>query len=302
MAIKWCVIVNPNAGSVDDVAALEQSLRRLDSFDLKQTRAPHDAGALAKQAVVEGISHIAAAGGDGTLNEIINGVAEYLDRITLAVIPLGTGNDLARSLGMPENLDQAIDLISAGHARLIDVLRLRNRDLSRLFLNSSAGGFVTKANEKLTTESKDWLGSVAFFVAAARTLPEMEQYHLRVKFDQDESQAFEAYNLIIANGRTMGGGIPVAPAARLDDGLMDVVIVPAMPLPKLAVVFSRVLMGADPGKDLVVHQARQTLVSSRPNFALNVDGEVIGEAPALFDVLEKSLRVVVNPEEEKMFT
>ncbi|RPI28746.1 MAG: diacylglycerol kinase family lipid kinase [Acidobacteria bacterium] len=301
-AVKWCVIVNPNAGSVDDITALEKSLGRLDSFELKETRGPKDAGELAKRAVGEGITHVAAAGGDGTLNEILNGVADHLEEITLGVLPLGTGNDFANSVGMPTDHDQAIDILAAGKSRMVDVLRLRNRDLSSLFLNTSAGGFVTKANEKLTTESKDWLGSVAFFVAAARTLPEMEEYQLRVKFDEDEFQEFGAYNVVVANGRTMGGGIPVAPQAKLDDGLMDVMIVPAMPLAKLAVVLPQILVGIHPGGgDVIVRQAKRMLISSQPNFNLNVDGEVIGEAPALFDVLPKALRVVVNPDAATAF-
>jgi len=301
-AVKWCVIVNPQAGSVDDVQALEKSLGLLESFELKETRGPKDASRLASQAIEEGITHVAAAGGDGTLNEILNGLDACLDVVTIAVLPLGTGNDFARSVGMPTDHNEAIELLAAGHTRQVDVVRMRNRDLSRLFLNTSAGGFITKAGEKLTTELKDWLGSVAFFVAAAQALPEMEQYQLRVKFDEDEIQQFGAYNLVVANGRTMGGGIPVAPAAKLDDGLMDILIVPVMPLPKLAVVVPQILAGIHPGGgDVVMRQAKRMRVSSEPNFHLNVDGEVIGEAPALFDVMEKALRVVVNPEAQEAF-
>lgn len=300
--VKWFVIVNPQAGSVDDVADLEKSLGRLDSFELAETQGPKDATRLARQAIEQGITHIAAAGGDGTLNEILNGIGDRLQSVTIAVLPLGTGNDFANSLGMPKDHNQAIEILAAGHVRPVDVLRMRNRDLSRLFLNTSAGGFVTKAGEKLTTELKDWLGSMAFFVAAAQSLPEMEEYQLQVKFDEDEIQEFGAYNLIVANGRTMGGGIPVAPSAKLDDGLMDVVIVPAMGLAKLALVLPQILAGKHSGGgEVIVRQARRMRVSSQPNFYLNVDGEVIGEAPAVFDVTEKALRVVVNPKVKEAF-
>jgi len=301
--VKWCVIVNPQAGSVDDVAALQESLGRLDSFELKETRGPKDGTRLAKRAIEEGITHLAAAGGDGTLNEVLNGAVGCLDSVTIAVLPLGTGNDFARSVGMPADHNEAIEILAAGQTRHVDVLRLRNRDLSRLFLNTSAGGFITKAGQKLTTELKDWLGSVAFFVAAAQSLPEMEEYQLRVKFDQDEFQEFGAYNLVVANGRTMGGGIPIAPAAKLDDGLMDIVIVPAIPRPKFSVVIPQILVGRHPGGgDVIMRQARRMVVTSQPNFHLNVDGEVIGEAPALFDVMEKALKVVVNPKAEEAFS
>lgn len=301
--VKWFVIVNPQAGSVDDVAELEKSLDRLDSFELAETQAPRDATRLARQAIQDGITHIASVGGDGTLNEVLNGIGDCLNSVTIAVLPLGTGNDFGGSIGMPKDHNQAVDILNAGHVRPVDVLRMRNRDLSRLFLNSSAGGFITKAGEKLTTELKDWLGSMAFFVAGAQSLPEVEQYQLQIKFDEDAIQEFAAYNLIVANGPTMGGGIPVAPGAKLDDGLMDVVIVPVMPLAKLALVLPQVLAGKHPGGgDVIVRQAKRMRISSQPNFNLNVDGEVIGEAPAVFDVMEKVLRVVVNPEAKDAFS
>jgi diacylglycerol kinase (ATP) len=299
-SVKWCVIVNPGAGSVDDVTELEKSLGRLDSFELKETRGPRDAGVLARQAIDEGITHIAGAGGDGTLNEILNGVSEHLSRVTLGVLPLGTGNDFAAAIGMPKGHAEAVEILAAGESAKVDVVRLRNREISHYFLNTSAGGFTTVVDEKLTAESKDWLGVIAFYLAAARALPDMEEYRLRVKFDNEEFEELAAFNLVVANGRTMGGGVPVAPNARLDDGLMDVLIFPTMPIAKLAVVVPQVLLGRHTGSaDLIHRQAQQMIITSEPSFSLNADGEIIGEAPAIFDVLPKALSVVINPGEAR---
>jgi diacylglycerol kinase (ATP) len=301
--VKWCVIVNPGAGSVDDVTELEKSLGRLDSFELKETRGPRDAGALARQAIDEGITHIAGAGGDGTLNEILNGISGHFDQVTLGVLPLGTGNDFAAAIGMPKGHEESVEILRAGETATVDIVRVRNAELEHYFLNTSAGGFTTAVDEKLTAESKDWLGVVAFYLAAARALPDLKEYRLRVKFDDEEFQELNAFNLVVANGRTMGGGVPVAPNASLSDGRMDVFIIPAMPLAKLAVVVPQVLLGRHTDSGDVLHrQAQQMIVSSEPSFDLNADGEIIGAAPAIFDVVPRALTVVINPAEAKAIT
>jgi diacylglycerol kinase (ATP) len=137
---------------------------------------------------------------------------------------------------------------------------------------------------------------LAFYVAGARALPELTEYRMTLKFDQNEPFEVSAYNIVVSNGSTIAGGIPVAPEASLDDGLMDILVIPSIPLAKLALTLPLILAGRHVGNtDLIIRKARTFRVSSSPNFALNTDGEVIGEAPALYDVLPKSLRVIANP-------
>lgn len=293
---EWCVIVNPNAGSLDETAALHKALKRLGSYQTVETAKPGDAERAAEEAVKAGIPKIVAAGGDGTLNEVINGIKDRREEVVVGLIPLGTGNDFARSLGIEPGYDQAIDFLLQGTTRPVDLFRLRNRDLTRLFINTSAGGFTTIVDEKLTSESKDWLGALAFYVAGARALPELAEYRMTVKFDQQEPLEVNAYIIVVSNGSTIAGGIPIAPDAKVDDGLMDILIIPALPLPKLAVALPLILAGRHVGNtDLILRKARTLRVTSCPNFALNTDGEVIGETPVLYDVLPGSLQVIANP-------
>jgi len=293
---EWCVIANPNAGSLDEMTALRDALRRLGSHQTVETSAPGDAERAAEEAAKAGIPKIVAAGGDGTLNEVVNGLKDRREDVVVGIIPVGTGNDFARELGIEPGYEQAIDFLLQGATRSVDLLRLRNRDLSRLFVNTSAGGFTTIVDDKLTAESKDWLGALAFYVAGARALPELTEYRMTLKFDQNEPFEVNAYNVVVSNGSTIAGGIPVAPEASLDDGLMDILVIPSIPLAKLALTLPLVLTGRHVGNtDLIIQKARNFRVSSTPNFALNTDGEVIGEAPALYDVLPKGLKVIANP-------
>ncbi len=293
---ELCVIANPNAGSLDEMTALRDALRRLGPHQIVETSVPGDAERAAEEAAKAGIRKIVAAGGDGTLNEVVNGLKDRREDVVVGIIPVGTGNDFARELGIEPGYEQAINFLLEGATRSVDLLRLRNRDLTRLFVNTSAGGFTTIVDEKLTSESKDWLGALAFFVAGARALPELTEYRMTIKFDQKKPIEVNAYNIVVSNGSTIAGGIPVAPEAKLDDGLMDILIIPVIPLPKLAVILPLILTGHHVGNtDLIIQKARTFSLSSSPNFVLNTDGEVIGEAPALYDVLPKSLRVIANP-------
>ena len=245
---EWCVIANPKAGSLEDVGALEKEFDRLGSYQLVETANPGDGERAAKEAVASGIRRIVSVGGDGSLNEVVNGIADRLDEVTLGIVPLGTGNDFARALGIEPGYEHAVDFLLEGETRKVDVLRLRNRDLTRLFVNTSAGGFTTIVTEKLTPESKDWLGALAFYVAGARALPELTEYRMTMKFDQKEPMEVGAYNLVVSNGTTIAGGIPVAPTAELDDGLMDILIIPALSTAKLGLTLSLILAGRHVGQ------------------------------------------------------
>jgi len=292
---EWYVIVNPQAGSLDDVGALQKELEGLGSYQMAETLNPGDGERAAREAVQGGIRKIVSVGGDGTLNEVVNGISDHLDEVTLGIVPLGTGNDFARALGIEPGYEHAGQFLLEGATRRVDLIRLRNRDLTRLFVNTSAGGFTTIVTEKLTPESKDWLGALAFYVAGARALPELTEYRMTMKFDQKEPMEVAAYNLVVSNGPTIAGGIPVAPAAELDDGLMDILVIPAISVAKLALILPSILAGRHVGNpDLILQRARTFRVSSSPNFGLNTDGEVIGEAPALYDVLPQALTVITH--------
>ncbi len=125
---------------------------------------------LAREAADNGCGVLIAAGGDGTLNEVLNGMAPHADRLQVGLLPLGTGNDFAKMLDLPEALDDCIDVLREGHVRPTDLVRVTTDEV-RYFINVSAGGFSGTVNEKMTPEIKESWGPLAYLRCAAEALP-----------------------------------------------------------------------------------------------------------------------------------
>src|SRR5438045_8341574 len=221
--MRTCIILNPIAGAVKNVAATQERLRRLDAERFCISQQPGDAEKFAREA--SNFDMIVSAGGDGTLNEVVNGIARTGCDAALAVFPLGTGNDFARTLGVPSVLDSAIEQIMAGRTRAVDLVRVTS-DSVRYFVNVSSGGFSGVVDEKLTPEMERTWGPLAYLRGAAAAFAELRGYATTVAFDDAESLELDLYNVIIANGRYVAGGIPVAPEAGITDALLDIVLIP----------------------------------------------------------------------------
>lgn len=290
---KTCVILNPCAGSVRSADEIASALRPVGDCVLQVSPKPHAVERLARDAVRKGYELIISAGGDGTLNEVVNGVASHTEDVRIGVLPLGTGNDFARSLELPTEFDACIDVLRAGRTRAIDVVRVTS-DSVRYFVNVSAGGFSGVVNEKLTPELKHKWGPLAYLRGAAAALSELRAYRTSIALDDDEALSLELFNVVIANGRYVAGGTPIAPRAEIDDGLLDIVLVPQMPVRQLAVLAAQIVLGTHLSHETVVfRRANKVTVKSRPGMWFNVDGELVGNEPAVFEVLPRALRFVV---------
>jgi len=287
-----CIILNPAAGSVKDPDALMKQLRSLPGTTLKVTSKRGSAGRAARAALKQGCNLIVAAGGDGTLNEVINGLGENAGNVRVGLIPLGTGNDFARTLGIPTDVDRCLELLRTSHTRAIDLVRVTS-DQVRYFVNVSAGGFSGLVNEKLTPEMKSSWGPLAYIRSAAAALPELRAYVTRIALDDKETISESLYNVIVGNGRYVAGGIPVAPEALPDDGLLDLVLIPERPVADLAILAPQMLMGTHlSSASIIYRRAARITVSSKPGMWFNVDGELVGNEPAMFDVLPRALQFV----------
>jgi diacylglycerol kinase (ATP) len=296
--MRTCIIVNPNAGSVEDLAALESALGRLPGSEVLRTEAAGDAERLAHEALRDGADLVVAAGGDGTLNEVVNGLSEDFGKARLGLIPLGTGNDFARSIGVPNVLEEALAILVEGTVRSVDVARATIGDTCRCFLNMSAGGFSGEVSER-ASDAKDRWGPLAYMRAAVGALPELKGFLTTITLNGAETLSLETYNIVISNGRYVASGIPAAPKAVLDDGLLDVMIAPATTLPQLAVLIPQVLLGLHLESDLLLfRRATRVEIECDPPMAFNVDGELIGEGTARFEILPRALRVIAGPTEE----
>jgi len=295
---KTLFIVNPNAGSVEGLAELEQALGSWPGADLRTTRKEGDARRLARQAVMDGTGLVVAAGGDGTLNEVVNGLAEDFGKARLGLLPLGTGNDFARSIGVPADLEAALEILREGRVRAIDVGRATFGAESRWFINMAAGGFSGQVSEKADEVKERW-GPLAYLRAAVGTLFGLQGFNATFRIDGGEPLELETYNVVVSNGRFVAAGIPVAPHSELDDGLLDLMLVPATTLPQLARLVPQILLGRHGESDLLVIRELTTLeIDSDPPMAFNVDGELIGEGSIRFEVLPRALEVIVGPEEK----
>ena len=242
------------------------------------TQRAGEAETLAREAARAGCDYVVAAGGDGTLNEVINGIATPSPPrgVCVGIVPLGTANDFARSIGMMGDVDTTIDIMQTKTTARIDLVRMTS-ERTRYFVNTSAGGFSGVVNEKLTPEIKLNWGPLAYLRSAAAALPELHAYRTTVTFDDAESLVIDLYNVIVANGQFVAGGLPIAPQAEM------------------ALLAAEMLLGKHLSSDAVIfRRAKKISVQSQPGMWFNADGELVGNEPIVFQVLPGALDFVIN--------
>ena len=295
-SVKPYIIVNPIAGSLVNRDGLLKQLRRLKPGKLRLTQRPGEAETYARDAIRAGCDYVIAAGGDGTLNEVINGIAtpHHVLGVCVGIVPLGTANDFARSIGLPASVEDNIDILRAKQTDPIDLVRVTS-DRTRYFVNVSAGGFSGLVDEKLTPEIKSTWGPLAYLRSAAAALPELHAYHTTIVFDDVERLMIELYNVIIANGQFVAGGLPIAREADLRDGLLDVVLVPRRPPAKMVLLAAEMLLGNHLSSNAVIfRRAKKISVRSQPGMWFNVDGELVGNEPVIFQIVPRGLEFVIS--------
>ena len=294
--MKPYIIVNPIAGSLVNRDGLLKQLRRLKPRKLRLTQRPGEAETYARDAIRAGCDYVIAAGGDGTLNEVINGIAtpHHVPGVCVGIVPLGTANDFARSIELPASVEDNIDILRAKQTDPIDLVRVTS-DRTRYFVNVSAGGFSGLVDEKLTPEIKSTWGPLAYLRSAAAALPELHAYQTSIVFDDVERLMIELYNVIIANGQFVAGGLPIAREADLRDGLLDVVLVPRRPPAKMVLLAAEMLLGNHLSSNAVIfRRAKKISVRSQPGMWFNVDGELVGNEPVIFQIVPRGLEFVIS--------
>ena len=291
------VILNPRAGSAGTAAALRERLAERADVTLAAAESPQETRRAAARARKQGYDCIVAAGGDGTVHNVVNGLAPDFGRARLAVLPLGTGNDLRRSLAVPDDPAAALDLLDGGAVRRIDLFRVETPRHTFYGVNTASGGFSGQVQGAVTEEMKAAWGPLAYLRAAAAVLPDLRDYHTLVRLDDGPPERFEALNVIVANGRFAAHGWSVAPRADLEDGLLDVIVLRYGPLLDLTAAAAQLLAGdyLDSGQ-VTHHRARRIRIESRPPMWFSIDGELTGEEPIAFTVLPQALDVIVGPD------
>ncbi|HEX6204127.1 MAG TPA: diacylglycerol kinase family protein, partial [Thermoanaerobaculia bacterium] len=288
--VETLVIANPSAGDAEHLPALAAAVARLPGrARLVETEEAGHAEVLARRAARAGVRRIVAAGGDGTLNEVLNGIADHFERVALGILPVGTGNDFVRSVGIPADLDEAVEVLIRGRRHRVDVASARVEGRRRWFLNMSAGGFSREVDELLDAELKSRWGPLSYIRSAAGALPELTAHHATIEVEGEDGERerleVDAYMVVVANARYVASGIPAAPAARLDDGLLDLIVFPEMPLGKLVALVPRALLGRHvEGGAVVFRRGRWLRVEAEPAIGFNADGEVLPAGVTEFEV------------------
>lgn len=286
------MILNAKAGGAQGQQALFASLKASGVLVVEPEGGP-GVPAAAARAVQAGATLLVAAGGDGTVTSVASAILDAGSSATLAIIPLGTGNDLARTLGVPLDPNAATALIIDGVVQPIDAIRLDSRNGASWMLNMATGGSSTVTTKATSSADKRRFKMFSYVLHAWKAFKTRRIYRLRVDTDGERVRV-KALNVVVANGRSCGGGFEVAPMARVDDGWLDFVAVRSGSFLELAVIALKVLTGRlRPDPKLFVRKARRLRLESRPSFALSTDGEVFHHTPIVFQVVPGALGVLV---------
>ena len=294
------VLLNSHAGGDADLA--RQAIRLHPDAELVEA---DDLVAAAEQAALDGADLVVAAGGDGTVHAVTNGLMRVgtsaADRPALGVLPMGTGNDLARTLAIPLDLlvaDQ-VDLLARGERRTMDIIHVGcATEEVRYAVNACSGGFTGQIDEAVTSEMKATWGPLAYAIGTIKTLPDITDFRTTIAWDDEPPRRVHAFNVLVANGRTIGGGTPVAPHASVEDGLLDVVVVREGGALDIARLTAKAYATEDYTDDdkIIYRRVRRVSVASEPGMLFNVDGELHTREPVTFEVVPGALRIVVGPD------
>jgi diacylglycerol kinase (ATP) len=291
------VICNPTSGGgAYDPHEIRDELDGME-LDWIETKGPKDA-VDAAQHWEEGL--LIVAGGDGTVNDVVNGLgrAGFPEGVTLGILPAGTGNDLAATLCIPEEPELAEDVIRQNRERRLDVGRVRSEGIGeRFFINVATGGLGAEISDANDEELKKRWGKLSYLRASLEVAKDFDVRDLTLYLDGEERRV-KAVNIAVGNCRYTGGGWPATPKANPEDGLLDVVVIETLGVADLLELAPAALAESDYlGSDGVLFvRAKEIRVETQPpGLEFTADGEIIGNEPARFSILPRALNVLVGP-------
>jgi diacylglycerol kinase (ATP) len=290
--VRSRLIINPVAGR-DRGPELaewlrERLARRFGDVDLVTTSAEGDARRAGHEAAARLFDYVFVAGGDGTLNETLNGVLEHSSgsAVTLGIVPLGTGNDFAAALGIPESLDDALEALGARRSRPVDVGRLNGEH----FVNVSAGGFIAEVSDAVTPQLKTIAGKLAYLIGGAQALLRHEPIDVRYRSGATTGRS-TLETFAVCNAQLVGGGRLIAPDAVLDDGELDVCFIEDMPSVEFVGLLRRVSSGEHVSDQRVTYfRTRELEMTFDRPIKVNLDGQVLDTDRCSYSILPRAAR------------
>ncbi|MEX2238772.1 MAG: diacylglycerol kinase family protein [Dehalococcoidia bacterium] len=288
------VVANPTSRHMPKREKLLEQLQPLidegHRVELVSTAAPGDAVGIAQEASRAGFTRIAACGGDGTLNEVINGVGG--DGPVVGVLPAGTGNVWAKEVGISWNIGKAARLLVEGPVRRVD-LGVANE---RKFLLMCSGGLDGAVTARVSMKMKRRLGSTAYVLRGLKMLPGYTPLTSQFELDGETLES-TYYIFVVGNSRSYGGAVNITRRAFVDDGLLDVCMIGGDSLTRLARHALRVVLKTHPSAHDILYRRVRSFKLEQAGIPLQIDGEAFGESPLTIGVAPAAVRMVIpdNP-------
>jgi diacylglycerol kinase (ATP) len=291
--IRACIILNPLAGHAEDVSAVQRARAIWENHgwevDWQTSDYAGHAIDLARAAAASGFNLVVAAGGDGTVNEVVNGIAGT--PTALAALPVGTGNVWVRETKLPLRPEAAATALLEGQSYALDL----GKAGERYFLLMASIGFDASVTRRVRPELKRRLGIMAYLVQALNTARDVRGTRMRLILDGRAIKG-RVLMVVIGNSRLYGGFLQITHHANLTDGMLDVAVIKGQdarsaPLHLLSILLRRHHFNPD----LAYHRAREVIVSGSLPLDVQVDGDPIGETPMTFRVVPRALHAWLPP-------
>jgi diacylglycerol kinase (ATP) len=283
------VILNPTAGNGETVRDWEERVESIARGCLIQiTSHAGEAEALARRAVEEGFGRVVAAGGDGTVNHVANGIAG--SNAILGILPMGTVNVFATELGLPTNdLQLCWDILEVGNVRLVDLPSANGK----YFVQLGGVGLDAQAVKETSRAFRRSLGPLSYLISAAQILARQPP---KLFIESENASVREGSFVLVGNGRLYGGPFPFFKQAIIDDGLLDVVVFTRLGYLEIIKYLHDVVFSSDIRvPEIEYFQTRHLRITSEHDVPLELDGELAGNCPVEFQMHEKALRVLAPP-------
>ena len=280
---KILVILNPAARS-ERAKGTWEKIRNLPAATVQTTTARGDARSIAEWAVGQGFGTVVAAGGDGTINEVVNGLVG--SDVALGILPVGTMNVFAAELGIPNSLPKAWEIICDHNTRRIDLARANDQ----YFVQLAGVGLDAQVVQETSYKFKKNFGPLSYLISAAQIAARKPP---KLIIEHDDTRQ-EGSFVLIGNGRYYGGPVAVFKNARIDDGKLDVLIFKNLGYLDIARYLGNIFMGSHTElEDVEYFQTKRVAVSSKEAVPIEVDGEVVTKLPVTFRISSRKLKVIV---------
>ncbi len=297
---KARIIYNPTSGRELFKKYLPEVLQKFEQAGYETschaTTCEGDAIQAARSAGERGFDLIVAAGGDGTINEVVNGIAELEVRPQIAVIPVGTTNDFARAIGIPlNNVIQAVEMILEGEPQKIDIGRVNKQ----YFINIAGGGRLTELTYEVPSKLKTMVGQLAYYLKGMEMLPSIRPTEVEIEYDGKLFQG-EIMLFLVSLTNSVGGFEKLAPDSKLNDGMFDLLILKKANLAEFIRVASLAIRGEHINDEHILYtKANRVKVTTHDKMQLNLDGEYGGLLPGEFENLYQHIEVRMSQEKAR---